>query len=304
MKVKRCSLLAFRKQFETELDCINYLTLQKWGTGYACRKCNHNSYKKGEVATDRRCKQCNYNESPTAHTIFHSIKIPLPIAFEMVYRISVSKKGISSMSLCREYDVNLKTAYNFKFKVQQSLKSSGANPLTGIVHVDEFVYGGEEEGCQGRSSESEKLKICVAVEIVHDKKGKETMGRAYALPIENYSSKELKKIFETHISKDAHITTDKWSGYKPIQKDYKLKQVLSKNGANFPCIHTLIMNIKSWIRGIHHSISKNHLHHYLNEFCFRFNRRNGMEKMPIFTLNKMINLTPKQVILTKGGFYG
>lgn len=304
MRVKRCSLINFRKQFGTELNCINYLTAQKWQTGYACRKCKHTAYKKGEVAVDRRCKKCGYNESPTAHTIFHSIKIPLVIAFEMVYRITVNKKGMSSMALCREYDVNLKTAYNFKRKVQQSLQSSEMNPLVGTVHVDEFVYGGEEEGCQGRSSESEKLKICVAVEIVRNSKGKETMGRAYALPIENYSSQELNKIFEKHISKDAQITTDKWTGYKPLQKTYNINQVLSENGANFPCIHTLIMNIKSWIRGIHHSISKKHVHHYLNEFFFRFNRRTWMEKMPIYALNKMVEITPKVVILTKGGFYG
>lgn len=304
MKVKKSSLISFRKSYGTELDCNNYLVAQKWKEGYSCRKCNHSEFKKGEVAIDRRCKKCNYNESPTSHTIFHSIKIPLAIAFEMVYRITVSKKGISSIALCREYDLNPKTAYNFKHKVQQSLQSSGSNPLAGIVHVDEFVYGGEEEGCQGRSSESEKLKICVAVEIVTNKKGEETMGRAYAIPIENYSSSELKKIFESHISKESHITTDKWTGYKPLQKDYNIKQVLSENGSNFPCIHTLIMNIKSWIRGIHHSISKSHLHHYLNEYCFRFNRRNWIENMPIFALNKMIKISPKAVIKTKGGFYG
>jgi hypothetical protein len=66
----------------------------------------------------------------------------------MVFRISVHKKGISSIALCKEYGVNLKTACNFKRKVQHSMKSSETNPLQGIVHVDEFVYGGEEEGCQ------------------------------------------------------------------------------------------------------------------------------------------------------------
>jgi hypothetical protein len=31
------------------------------------------------------------------------------------------------------------------------------------------------------------------------------------------------------------------------------------------------MNIKGWIRGIHHKISPGHLQGYLDEFCFRFN---------------------------------
>jgi transposase-like protein len=304
MKVTKCSLPDFRKEFETEETCLSYMIQQKWGNGFICRKCDHPEFKKGEMNLDRRCKQCDYNESPTSHTLFHSIKIPLPIAFEMVFRISVHKKGISSIALCREYGVNLKTAYNFKRKVQHSMKSSETNPLQGIVHVDEFVYGGEEEGCQGRSSESEKLKICVAVEIVQDKSGKETMGRGYAVSIEDYSNKELGKIFEKHIDKGAQIVTDKWSGYQPLQKEYQIKQVLSDNGKNFPTMHILIMNIKSWIRGTHHAISKNHVEKYLNEFFFRFNRRTWINKMPVFALNSMMATPKNKVIPTKGGFYG
>ena len=62
----------------------------------------------------------------------------------------------------------------------------------------------KDEGCPGRSSESDKLKISVAVEIINDEKtGKQLMGRAYAMSIQNYSHAELGKIFEKHISKEA-----------------------------------------------------------------------------------------------------
>lgn len=305
MKVKKCSLPEFRKQFSTEESCYDFLIQQKWGDGYACKKCNHEGYKKGEFARDRRCKKCGYNESPTSNTLFHSIKLSLPLAFEMAFRICVSKKGISSIGLCREYGVNLKTAYNFRRKIQASMKSSEAHPLKGLVHVDEFVYGGVDVGCQGRSSESDKLKICIAVEIIPAKDNKsETMGRAYALPIENYSSEELKKLFTTHIDKAASIVTDKWSGYSPLKKDYKIAQKESNSGANFLSIHNLILNFKTWIRGTHHHISSAQLKHYLNEYCFRFNRRTWMNKMPIFVLKNVVKNAPKPVILTKGGFYG
>jgi len=304
MKVTKCSLPDFRKEFETEEACISYMIQQKWGNGFTCRKCRHTEFKKGEMNLDHRCKKCDYNESPTSHTLFHSIKIPLPIAFEMVFRISVHKKGMSSVALCREYGVNLKTAYNFKRKVQHSMRSSGLNPLQGLVHVDEFVYGGEEEGCQGRSAASEKLKICVAVEIIQDKKGKETMGRGYAISIENYSNEELGKMFEKHIDKKAQIVTDKWSGYRPLQKEFNIEQVLSNKGKNFPCMHLLIMNIKSWIRGTHHAISKIHVEKYLNEFFFRFNRRTWINKIPMFAMDRMMTTPKNIVVLTKGGYYG
>ena len=38
----------------------------------------------------------------------------------------------------------------------------------------------------------------------------------YALRIENFSAKELKKIFTKHIGEKAKVSTDKWKGYKPL----------------------------------------------------------------------------------------
>jgi len=45
-------------------------------------------------------------------------------------------------------------------------------------------------------------------------------GRGYAKTIEDYRSKSLEEIFHRHISKTAKITTDGWSGYKPLMKQY------------------------------------------------------------------------------------
>ncbi|KAI3379529.1 hypothetical protein SNEBB_007895, partial [Seison nebaliae] len=143
----------------------------------------------------------------------------------MIYRISVSKKGISALALSREYDLNYKTAYNFKRKVQSSMTSSQQHPLAECVEVDELMYGGVAKGCQGRSAQSDKLKICLAVEIREGKKkDQKVMGRAYAMPIENFSNSELKKIFETHIDKDALVKTDKWRGYFKQKETYNLEQ--------------------------------------------------------------------------------
>lgn len=305
MKVKRSSIIEFRKKFDTQKKCLEYLSETKWGASYKCLKCSHTKVKKGYSFFDKRCTKCDYNETPTTNTLFHSIKIALPIAFEIIYRISVNKKGISAISISREYDLNLKTAYNFRRKVQQSMKSSDKFPLEGKVHIDEFVFGGKEKGKQGRSSTSQKLKICIAMELKTDKKTKkEVVGRAYALSIENFSNEELKRILEASVSKKSQIISDKWSGYIPSKNEYNITQILSRKGLNFPDLHNQIMNIKSWFRGVHHHISKNQVQHYLDEFFFRFNRRTHIKKLPIFTLNRMINHRPAPVISTKGGFYG
>ena len=185
------------------------------------------------------------------------------------------------------------------------MKSSGQFPLKGNVYIDEFIYGGKEKEKQGRSSSSKKLNICLAIELKTDKKTKKgIIGRAYALSIENFSNLELKRILEDHVSKNALITTDKQSGYIPSKENYNITQILSNKGLNFPDIHNIIMNIKSWIRGIHHQVSKKQFQKYLDEFCFRFNRRTFIKDIPIFPLKRMVNHTPCPVMATKGGFYG
>ncbi len=40
-----------------------------------------------------------------------------------------------------------------------------------------------------------------------------------------------------------------------------------------PIIHLVFANLKTWLNGIHHGVSHQHLQAYLNEFTFRFNRR-------------------------------
>lgn len=38
-------------------------------------------------------------------------------------------------------------------------------------------------------------------------------------------------------------------------------------------LHLVIMNLKGWLRGIHHQCSEKFMNGYLDEFFFRFNRK-------------------------------
>ena len=40
-----------------------------------------------------------------------------------------------------------------------------------------------------------------------------------------------------------------------------------------PWAHTVFGNLKTWLRGAYHGVSRKHLQRYLNEFQFRFNKR-------------------------------
>lgn len=280
---KGISVYEFRKMFNSVEDCLMYLYDKKWNKDFSCRKCKHTSFYKGRTKWYRKCTKCCYDESATSNTLFHGIKVPLLKAFEIIFHLSLRKKGMSALEISRTYDVNKNTASLLKRKVQFGMFSSGKNKLQGNVSIDEFAVGGKEKGKQGRSSTSKKTKVVLGCEVVKHK-GKFTLGNAYAQVIENYSASELKPFFDQKIDEKAKIKTDKWSGYKPIAEFYDIEQIISEGGKNFKELNNLTMLFKGWLRGIHHHVSKKQMQNYINEFIFRFNRK----AYPKGSFNKII----------------
>jgi|694.fasta_scaffold119223_3 transposase-like protein len=268
----------FYAQFHNDETCYKYLADLKWKDGYICKKCKHTSYSKGNLPYYRRCKNCGYDESVTAHTMFHKCKMGIQKAFVSMYEIISSKKGIASTTLSEKVSVNIKTAWLIRRKVQESMKPSCKKKLQEYVEVDETSVGGYSAGMPGRTLEGKKHAI---VALGYDEQGNST--RAYAMPIEDFTNKSLRTIFDKHIDKDAFVMTDGFRGYNALHKEYKnMDYKLSEKGSNFEKLHYHIFNIKNWIRGIHHQCSQNHFCAYLDEFNFRFNNRGGELRKNIF----------------------
>lgn len=251
--------IKFNQRFKSDNDCLEYLAEVKWQNGYKCKRCENDKFGNGKHIHNRRCTKCRYDESPTVGTMFEKLKFSILIAFHIVFKISTKKKGMSSLELSHEFELRQMTCWSFKQKVQQVMKSSLKSPLTGLVHVDEFVIGGPEEGKKGRSKGLKKL-VVLAVEILED-----GVGRAYAEVIEHSSAIELGGFLKKYVSQEAEVISDKWKGYTPLKKEFKnLKQIASEEGKNFKELHIHIMNIKGWLRGIHHHCSKECMQNYLD----------------------------------------
>lgn len=265
-RFKSLSLFEFQEQFKSIDDCLLYLSDIKWKKGFVCRKCGHTHSCSGKASHSRQCTSCRYVESPTAQTLFHKVKFDLLKAFYIVYFVSTNKKGITSTELSRKLALRQKTCWSFKRKVMKAMKSSQDYPMEGNVEVDETVFGGQETGVVGRKNDTKKL---VVIGIEKKKKG---VSRLYARVIDKANAINLGNFMKDHISKEANITTDKWTGYQPLKNDFKnLVQIYSGDkGGNFPELHRVIMNLKGWLRGVHHHVWD--LQDYLNEYCYRFNR--------------------------------
>ena len=278
------NLLEFSDRFKTDQDCKEYLASIKSKRDYKCLKCNHNAC---QVRKDfaRQCNVCGHIESATANTLFHKVKFGVRKAFFICFEMSTTTKSLSASYMAVRYGVTDKTARLFMMKVREAMSPSGTNPMDGVVHVDEFVVGGKDPGHTGRSYSGKKKKAITAVQLTEDGKVK----RMYAMKIEDFSAQSLPYIFVNHISREAQVTTDQWKGYRPISKAYDITQIKSNGGLNFKALHTMIHQVKSWIRTTYSWISEHNLDRYFNEFCFRINR--SQSKATIFNnlITKMVD---------------
>lgn len=101
--------ITFNKRFKEDLDFYEYLSSIKWEKGYSCKKCNNDKYYNGKKLFSKRCLKCKCDESPTANTMFETLKFSILIAFHIIFKVSTKKKGMSSIELSNEFELRQKT---------------------------------------------------------------------------------------------------------------------------------------------------------------------------------------------------
>jgi hypothetical protein len=79
----------------------------------------------------------------------------------------------------------------------------------------------------------------------------------------------------------ATVHTDAWQGYAALpRRGFHHSSETQGTGERakelLPWVHTIFSNLKTWLRGTYHGVSKKHLDSYL-QFVYRFNRR-GFEQ--------------------------
>ncbi|MBI9039081.1 MAG: IS1595 family transposase [Bacteroidales bacterium] len=288
MKFKGENILEFTQNFPDDFSCLQYLSDIKWSSGYKCIRCGHTKYTVRKKNLARDCNRCHHIESPTANTIFHRLRFGIRKAFTIVFEMSATTKGLSATQVSKRYSISRTTAWTFMHKIRSAMKSSCKYKLKADVQVDEFVFGGKETHKQGRSKDSKKKKIIGALELSESGKVK----RAYFKKIEDYSSKSLIKIFDSHISTEAQVSTDKWTGYAPISRQFNIEQKYSDKGGSMKQMHTIIHQVKSWLRSVYSWVHEEHIEKYLDEYSFRINR--SIYKQTIFhsLINRMVIAQP------------
>ncbi len=280
----------FAKRFSSNTDCYEYLYAIKWSKGYSCIKCGGKDEVKGKTNMHRRCKNCFYDESVTSNTLFHNIKMPLLKAFHMIFRTVTKKKGMSSIELSTEVGVQQKTAWHFKLKIKDALIQEEKVKLKGKVQVDETLIGGYSEGNVGRSLE-QKTAVLIATEELPDGR----TGNLQMRVIEDFKKDTLEVNLGEMVDENAILKTDEFKSYVQMKKEGKnIEMSKSNNGKHLEELHKQILQFKNWLKGTHHKCSESYLQTYINEYEFRFNRRNIRTSIFNSIMFKIMNAVPKR----------
>lgn len=270
-KAESFNLLEFQKRFGTEEACEKYLFERRWPDGFTCPKCGQVEYYYIKTRKLYECKECSYQASVTAGTVMHRSKLDLSVWFWAIYLVSNDKRGRSALSISQVLDLNYRTAWRLLHKIRHAMSDRDADyQLAGFVEMDDAYFGAPRPGTDGRGS----TKAKVAIALSTDEKGHPQYARIKV--IEAVTKDEIKRVTGECIQKGSTISTDGLGAYRHLKKDYihKYQNYYESDNKEFlKWLHVIIGNAKTYILGTYHGLDDKFLQAYLDEFCYRFNRR-------------------------------
>ena len=161
MQQKVLTFLQFKEMFQNEESCREHLFKVRWSNGFKCPKCGHTEYYKIKSRHLFQCAKCQHQTSVTSGTIFHKTRVSLVIWFWVMYLVSRDKRGISALSVSREFKIAYLTAWTMLHKIREAMSDRDSHyDLYGMVEVDEGYFGASTKGKKrGRGTDQAKVLV-------------------------------------------------------------------------------------------------------------------------------------------------
>jgi transposase-like protein len=295
MRAAETSFYQWQKTFSTDDKCMAYLRALRWPNGFQCPYCGHEHGYWSEGFDRNECACCHRQTSVMSGTLFHATKLPLTKWFWAIYWVATDKGGISALRLSKLIGVTWRSAYRMLGKLRKAMgHRDSIYRLSNIVELDDALVGGKKPGKRGRGAEG-KVAVLVACENRDDKPGFIAMEA-----VESVSKKAVLDFAKRRIQTAQTVRTDGLPANNGIQPHVThVAKVTPPEMANewLPWVHVAIANLKRFLLGTFHGTSNQYLQDYLNEFCYRFNRRFWEAEIP----NRLLRLcVDHQPVLCRG----
>ena len=259
------SLPEFQRLFPDEVACSAYLERARWGDGFVCPCCGTSGdpYRFANRPTVLRCRHCQHDSYLTAGTVMERTHTPLSVWFWATYLVASQTPGMSAVQFQRQLGLpRYETAFQILHKLRAGMVRPDQDRIGGNpgehVEADETYVGGRTRG--KTRGVHDMVLVAGAVEVKQRKHGGSLnkrrtgryAGRVRLTVVPDRSAKSLGGFIERTVAE---------------RGDMQVAETF------LPIIHLVFSNLKTWLRGIHHGVSPQHLQAYLNEFTFRFNCR-------------------------------
>jgi transposase-like protein len=282
--------------FSSDEKCRELLERLKWPLGPECPRCFSHSIVR--LATSVKllwCKECEYQFTVTANTIFHDSHLPLIKWLAATYLLCESRKGMSANQIKRTLGVSYKTAWYLCHRIRAAMATAEKEMLDGIIEMDETYVGGKYKGRNAQRNRLKNKEIVIGI--------KQRGGELRFFKAEDVKSGTLAQYIKDNVSKEVEvIMTDELTSYPSAVKQSGIEGVQHRTVNHFLGVYadgdittngieSAFSLLKRGIVGSWHKVSAKHLPAYLEEMTFRFNRRNS-RTLFLDTLRHMVTADP------------
>jgi hypothetical protein len=223
-------------------------------------------------------------------------KLPFRYRYAVMHLLTGTKKSFSSSEIQRQLghkryqpiwelanklrDVTGKRDSLYQLKDQVELDNAF---ITTLIPADE--KGKPLKRGVGSQKQSKVIVMTESAFVEKPRQGRKPkrVNHIKMQIVNSMSADSITEIIKEQIDSQAEITSDDSTSYK------KLKQIVKSHEAQIVMpqdlsrilswVHIAIGNVKRLLLDTHHQLKKEYLQYYLNEFCYKFNRRYFAEKL-------------------------
>jgi len=289
------NLLQFHEQFPDEKSCRVYLKVQREKAGLTCDKCGCQKHYWLDAIEKWQCANCRCRKNLRSGTIMGKSKLSVKMWFMAMHLMTSTKKSFSALEMQRQLGMKFyEPVWYMMQKIRKTMgKRDSGYKLDGAIEIDDAFFeivnvvekdefGNPKENKRGRGTKG-KMKVLVLVESKPNPAQKSrhkkdrSMGFVKMKVMDELNAEGINYEVEHAVRDSAHVITDGYSGYSllkyVVDKHTAMKVKPKEAGKKLPWVHTVISNAKRLFSGVHHSVSKDYIQNYLDEFCYKLNRR-------------------------------
>jgi transposase len=275
----RYTFLHFEKDFPNDDACLEQIKEQRFPGGMTvCAKCEKpRKHYRVKGRTAYACDHCGNHIYPLAGTIFEKSSTPLRIWFHAMFLMGSTRCGISAKQIQRETGVTYKTAWRM-FKQIRTLMSE-SDPVGGRgrgVEIDEAYFGGRRKNASGRVLRGDLNRASVLGVV-------ERKGSVRARVTPNVKAETVMPLVKEFVLPETTVFTDEYPIYNQVTTDNHAnwehrripheQKVYVMGDVHINTIEGFWSLVKRGIGGVYHAVSTKYLQSYLDEYTFRYNRR-------------------------------